>query len=66
MHTQSTLYTGAQKSINEAVYLTLESPVELEKLSTSEGCVTHARQLDTVTALEELVVQWCQQIEQVT
>ena len=59
------LCTGAQKSINEAVYLSLESPVELEKLSTSEGCVIHARQLDTVAALEELVLQWCQQIEQV-
>ena len=56
---------GAQKSISEAVYLTLETPVELGRLSTSEGCVTHARQLETVAALEELVAQWCQQIEQV-
>lgn len=28
--------------------------------------MTCARQSDTVSALEELVAQWCQQIEQVT
>lgn len=56
---------GAQKSINDAVYLTLQAPVDLEGLSTSEGCITHARQPDTVAALEELVAQWCHQIEQV-
>lgn len=56
---------GAQKSINEAVYLTLETPVELGRLSTSDGCISHAKQLEVVTALEELVTKWCQQIEQV-
>lgn len=58
--------TGAQKSINDAVYLTLNTTAELNKLATSEGCMTCARQSDTVSALEELVAQWCQQIEQVT
>ena len=56
---------GAQRSINDAVYLTLQTSVELEKLSTSDGCITHARQPDTVAALEELVAEWCHQIEQV-
>ena len=57
--------TGTQKSINEAVYLSLQTPLKLERLKTSEGCITHARQPDTVAALEDLVAKWCQQIEQV-
>ena len=61
----STRALGAQKSIDEAVYLSLQTPVELERLSTSEGCINYAKQPDTISALEELVAQWCHQIEQV-
>lgn len=39
--------------------------MELGRLSTSEGCVINAKQLEVVAALEGLVAQWCQQIEQV-
>ena len=39
--------------------------MELGRLSTSEGCISHAKQLEVVAALEELVTKWCQQIEQV-
>ena len=39
--------------------------MELDKLKTAEGCITNARSPEVVTALEELVTQWCQQIEQV-
>lgn len=58
-------HAGAQKSIDEAVYLILETPVELDRLKTSEGCISHAKQPETVAALEELVTKWCKQIEQV-
>ena len=57
--------TGTQKSINEAVYLSVQTPLKLERLATSEGCIIHAKQPDTVAALEDLVAKWCQQIEQV-
>ncbi len=56
---------GAQQSINEAVYLSLDTAVEVEKLRTSEGCITHSRIPEVVTSLEALVLTWCQQIEQV-
>jgi len=59
------LSPGAQQSIDDAVYLHLETVVELDKLKTSEGCITNARSPETVAALEELVTKWCQQIEQV-
>ncbi len=59
------MYIGSQKSINEAVYLTLDTAVELDKLKTSEGCVVHSRIPDVVSELETLVLVWCQQIEQV-
>lgn len=59
------MHVGAQKSIDEAVYLTLETPVELDRLKTSEGCISHAKQPETIAALEELVMRWCKQIEQV-
>ena len=39
--------------------------MDLNKLKTSEGCVTHSKISDTVEALEDLVLRWCQQIEQV-
>ena len=57
------LSPGAQQSIDDAVYLHLETVVELDKLKTSEGCITNTRSPETVAALEELVTKWCQQIE---
>ena len=56
---------AAQQSINEAVYLKLETSVDLGKLATSEGVIANARVAETVDALEELTAGWCQQIEQV-
>ena len=47
------------------MYLHLDTTVELDKLKTAEGCITNARSPEVVAALEELVTQWCQQIEQV-
>lgn len=39
--------------------------MDLNKLKTSEGCTFHSKVPETVTALEDLVLGWCQQIEQV-
>lgn len=39
--------------------------MDLDKLSTAEGCINNARSADTVIALEELATGWCAQIEQV-
>lgn len=63
--TNISLLSGAQQSIDSAVYLHLDTTVELDKLRTAEGCITNARSPEVVAALEELVTQWCQQIEQV-
>ena len=63
--TNISLLSGAQHSIDNAVYLHLDTTVELDKLKTAEGCITNARSAEVVAALEELVTQWCQQIEQV-
>ena len=63
--TNISLVSGAQHSIDNAVYLHLDTAVELDKLKTAEGCITNARSAEVVAALEELVTQWCQQIEQV-
>lgn len=57
--------TGSQKSIDEAVHLSLHTAVKLEKLATSDGCKFHAMQPETVAGLEDLVTDWCQQIEKV-
>lgn len=57
--------SAAQQSINDAVYLSLDTIVDLNKLATSEGVITNARLPETVDALEELTAGWCQQIEQV-
>lgn len=57
--------SGSQLSIEEAVYLNLDTSIDLNKLSTCDGCVTHSKLLESVTALEDLVSGWCQQIEQV-
>ena len=59
------IFSGSQQSIDEAVHLSLETGVDLDKLKTSEGCITHSRMTETVAALEDLVLGWCQQIEQV-
>ena len=59
------LMLGCQESIDQAVYLDLKTSVDLGKLKTSEGCITHSKIADSVTALEELVMGWCQQIEKV-
>lgn len=56
---------GSQQSIEEAVYLNLTTTVDLTKLKTAEGCSFHSKIPETVAALEELVLGWCQQIEQV-
>ena len=63
--TSSSLPPGAQQSIDDSIYLNLETVVELDKLKTSEGCITNAPSPETVAALEELVTKWYQQIEQV-
>lgn len=39
--------------------------LDLRQLSTSEGCISSAKQADTVDALEQLVTVWCQQVERV-
>lgn len=62
----SVINIGSQKSIEDAVYLNVNTSVDLSKLRTSEGCIFYSKLSDTVTALEELVLGWCQQIEQVT
>ena len=59
------LCAGAQESITDAVHLSLEVAMDLHTLSTSEGCITSAKQADTVDMLEELVSVWCQQVEHV-
>lgn len=59
------LSIGSQQSIEAAVYLNLRTIVDLNKLKTSEGCTFHSKVPETVTALEDLVLGWCQQIEQV-
>ena len=56
-------FLGAQQSIDEAVFLSLDTSVSLEKLYTSEGCIAGARSGSVVDALEQLVGVWCQQIE---
>lgn len=56
---------AAQRSINEAVHLRLDISIDLSKLATSEGVIANARLPETVDALEELTIGWCQQIEQV-
>ena len=57
--------SAAQQSIHEAVYLKLDTSVDLGKLATSEGVIANARVAETVDALEQLTAGWCQQIEQV-
>lgn len=47
------------------MHLNLQSSVDLDRLSTAEGCISSARSADTVLALEELTAGWCAQIEQV-
>lgn len=59
------LSSGAQQSINEAVHLSLDVTFDLKQLSTSEGCISSAKQADTVDMLEQLVTVWCQQVERV-
>lgn len=59
------LFLGAQQSIHEAVYLSLDTSIDLVRLSTSEGVISNARVAETVDALEKLTEGWCQQIEQV-
>ena len=61
----SAIASAAQQSINDAVYLSLDTSVDLNKLATSEGVIANARLPETVDALEELTGGWCQQIEQV-
>jgi len=56
---------GCQESIDQAVYLDLNTPLNLNQLKTSDGCITHSKMADSVTALEDLVSKWCQQIEKV-
>lgn len=56
---------GSQKSIEEAVYLNLFTRVDLCKVKTSEGCIVLSKMPEIVAALEDLVQEWCQQIEQV-
>lgn len=57
--------SGSQQSIEAAVYLNLRTSVDLCKLKTSEGCIFHSKVAESVTALEDLVLGWCHQIEQV-
>ena len=52
-------------SVDNAIHLSLVCPVELCKLNSTEGCLANARLPEVVSALELLVGQWCQQIEQV-
>lgn len=59
------MYIGAQQSINDAVRLSLTTPVDLLSLGTSDGCISAAKNTDTVTSLEQLLSVWCQQIEEV-
>ena len=59
------LFLGAQKSINDAVHLSMDTQVELSSLSTSEGCISASKTPETVTGLESLVAVWCQQVEDV-
>ena len=47
------------------MYLNLRTSVDLNKLKTSEGCIFYSKVAECVTALEDLVLGWCQQIEQV-
>lgn len=48
------------------MYLSLVSIVDLDKLRTSDGCITNSRLPEVVSALEDLANGWCQQIEQVS
>ena len=57
--------SAAQQSIHEAVYLKLDTSIDLGRLATSEGVIANARVAETVDALEQLTAGWCQQIEQV-
>ena len=59
------VHSGCQESIDLAVYLDLNTPLNLNQLKTSEGCITHSKMSDSVAALEDLVSKWCQQIEKV-
>lgn len=45
------------------MHLSLDTSVDLSSLSTSEGCIAASRISDTISALEELVAVWCQQVE---
>ena len=58
-------FIGTQHSINDAVHLSLQTSVDLQTLSTSEGCITASRNPETISSLEQLIGVWCQQVEQV-
>ena len=55
---------GAQQSIAESIHLTMDSPVDLGTLKTSQNCIASSHSPDTVGYLEKLVEAWCHQIEQ--
>ena len=58
-------HSGAQKSIDDAVHLSLNTTVDLSLLNTPDGCTNAAKNPETVMLLEQLVLTWCQQIENV-
>lgn len=57
--------TGAQKSINDAVHLSMDTVIDLDTLKTSEGCISASKNPETVAGLEQLIGLWCQQVEDV-
>lgn len=52
-------------NVDGAVRLSECTTVDLDKLQTPAECTAAANEPDTVSALEELVSDWCKQIEQV-
>lgn len=56
---------GAQKSINDAVHLSMDTLIDLDTLKTSEGCISASKNPEMVAGLEQLIGLWCQQVEDV-
>lgn len=65
MYTVLVHTTGAQKSINDAVHLSMDTVIDLDTLKTSEGCISASKNPETVAGLEQLIGLWCQQVEDV-
>ena len=61
----SLVLSGAQLSAQGTVLLKDCPDVDMETIVTAQDCITTATNPDIVVYLEQTVLQWCKQVEQV-